>query len=125
MKKRFFIAIKKYLIILSVLVAYLIWIFLTDIKIPCITYKITGFQCPSCGITRMFLAILKFDFVSAFNYNAYIFVNLPFVAICILATEINYIKNNKYDFRILKYILIVELIGFVIFGILRNFLPYI
>ena len=120
MKKRFFIAIKKYLIVLSVLVAYLVWVLLTDIKLPCMIYQLTGFQCSACGITRMFLSILKFDFVSAFFFNPYLFVSLPILAVCILVTEINYIRNGKYNFRVVKYILFAELIGFIVFGVLRN-----
>ena len=121
MKKRFFIAIKKYLIIFAVLFAYLIWIFVTDIKFPCLFHQLTGFQCSGCGMTRMCLSLLKLDFKSAFYYNPYIFVTSPIILACFLIPEINYIRKGKYTIsKFMCAVIIAELVGFVVFGILRN-----
>ena len=122
MKKRFFEAIKKHLIILSVLLAYLIWILITDIKIPCLVYELTSFQCPGCGMTRMVLSLLKLDFKSAFSYNPFILVTSPIILLCLIYPDVNYIKNGKYDLGKLSYLLYAEVAGLVIFGILRNFI---
>lgn len=40
----------------------------------------TGVSCPSCGMTRAAMALLKFDFTAAFNYHPLVFL-LPIVAI--------------------------------------------
>lgn len=120
MKKRLLKASKKYIIIFSVLFAYLIWVLLTDIKIPCLIFQLTNYQCASCGLTRMCLSLFKLDFKSAFYYNPFLLITLPFNAFCISYTEINYIRQGKYKIGIFKYFLYIEVIGFVIFGILRN-----
>lgn len=120
MKKRFFSVVKRYGAILLVLVSYLIWILITDIKIPCIIYQLTSFKCPSCGITRMCLSMARFDFMSAFLYNPYLFFALPIALFCNLIGEIRYIKTGNYSLGKLKYILFLLLVGFVSFGILRN-----
>lgn len=41
---------------------------------------ISGITCPSCGMTRAAISLLKFDFASAFNYHPLIFI-LPIIAI--------------------------------------------
>ena len=120
MKKRIFNVLNRYAIILSVLLAYLVWILITDIKIPCIIYQITSFQCPSCGLTRMCLSLFRFDFKSAFYYNPYLFVTLPIILFCLIYPEVNYIKYGKYHLGKVKYLFYAEIFGLVVFGILRN-----
>ena len=34
-------------------------------SIPCVFNLITGYYCPGCGITRMFISIYKLDFYQA------------------------------------------------------------
>ncbi len=122
MKKRLFNVLKRYGVILIVLLGYLAWVLITDIKIPCLIYQITSFKCPSCGITRMCLSLARFDFKSAFNYNPYLFVTLPIAAFCVAFGEVEYIRKGKFRLGKLKYLMMVAVIGFVIFGILRNFI---
>ena len=122
MKKRLFNVLKRYSLILLVLLGYLAWVLITDIKIPCLIYQITSFQCPSCGITRMCLALSRLDFKSAFYYNPYLFVTLPIVLLCVIFGEVEYIRKGKFSLGKLKYLLNIAAAGFVIFGILRNFL---
>ncbi|NLD47964.1 MAG: DUF2752 domain-containing protein [Clostridiaceae bacterium] len=42
------------------------------IQIPetCFFKLVTGYNCPSCGLTRSFISISHLDFVNAFRYNA-------------------------------------------------------
>ena len=122
MKKRLLKASKKYIFIFFLLFAYLIWILITDIKLPCMIYQLTGYQCPGCGLTRMCLALAKLDFKGAFYYNPYIFSTLPLFILCIVYPEIRYIKDEVYTLGKLKYLLYLLVIGFVSFGILRNFI---
>ena len=49
----------------------------TGFGIPCIFHTITGLDCPSCGVTRMCMALLRLDFAAAFRYNAAILVLSP------------------------------------------------
>lgn len=42
------------------------------VKIPeiCLFKIVTGYNCPSCGMTRSFVSISHLDFAGAFGYNA-------------------------------------------------------
>ena len=122
MKKRLLNVLKRYSLILLVLLGYLVWVLITDIKIPCLIYQITSFQCPSCGITRMCLSLVKLDFKSAFYYNPYVLVVSPVVLFCVIFGEIRYICKGTYSLGKLKYLLNIAAVGFIIFGILRNFI---
>lgn len=54
-------------------------------NVSCYIREITGFLCPSCGITRATKAILDFDFISAIQYNEFfVFVLLPIFTILLL-----------------------------------------
>ena len=54
---------------LTVGLAYLVWLLLTDLRIPCLFYEWTGLPCPGCGTTRMFLALSRLEFGTAFRYH--------------------------------------------------------
>ncbi|MDH7481296.1 MAG: DUF2752 domain-containing protein [Armatimonadota bacterium] len=36
----------------------------------CVFYKLTGYPCPTCGMTRSVIALTRLDFHKAFAYNA-------------------------------------------------------
>lgn len=40
--------------------------------IPCLFYELTGIPCFGCGTTRCLYFLSRFDFASAFRYNAYL-----------------------------------------------------
>lgn len=109
------------LIILSVCLAYALFCNYTGFGIPCLFNLITGLKCPGCGITRMCLSLLRFDFKSAFNYNPAILILFPFFVLIFLRAMYVYIKNGDLNlgkaFDIIIYIIITVLI---IFGIFRN-----
>ena len=52
-------------------VLFCVFYFITKfLSIPlCPIKTFFGLSCPGCGLTRGFLAILRFDFFSAYNYN--------------------------------------------------------
>lgn len=45
----------------------------------CMFKKITGYPCPSCGMTRAFCSISRGNFAAAFGYNILSFILYPFV----------------------------------------------
>lgn len=110
--------------IIVLFVLFLLYLFLSNyfqIYIPCPFHKITGFYCPGCGITRMFISILQFDFYSAFRYNPLLFILLPFA----LYLFIDYlIRKEKSSYKkIPGMVWYVFIFVFIIYGILRN-IPY-
>ena len=114
--------IKRLLFVLLFGLAYLIFIRITGLSVPCPFHLATGLYCPSCGITGMFLALARLDFAGAFSHNPVIFVTLPVLLALYLTESIRYIKNGERALsRITKTILMIEIILLMIYGIIRNF----
>ena len=55
---------------------YASWVLLTGKFIECFYWKATGYLCPGCGLTRMFISLIKLDVAAAFNYNPVMFIVL-------------------------------------------------
>jgi len=93
-----------------------------NLTIPCLFYKISGFYCPGCGVTRMLFSIINLDLYQAFRYNPLIFTMLPFVIIYIIDTCIKWLnnKNNYMYLKINNKTWIIVLIITISFGVLRN-----
>ena len=81
----------------------------------CPLYFLFGIPCPTCGITRALLCLLKLDIVGSFYYHAL----WPFVIIFVLLLILNELKfiklKNKY-FYIFAIILIFYNIIRIIYG---------
>lgn len=111
--------IKGCFIILALGFLYYIFIRITGIGIPCYIYRITGFKCPSCGITHMVIHMSKFRFKEAFHDNMMAFIMWPFVVIDII--YIIYKSLIREKIPIPTYILSYMMVGIaVIFCIIRN-----
>lgn len=104
---------KTKIILLILAVLYLIVSKKIGIGIPCLFYKITGFYCPGCGISRMFISLLQLDFYQAFRHNALVFILL-------IGYIIYKIINIKYQVKISNAFICFLLLTTISFGILRN-----
>ena len=60
--------------------------------LPCIFNQATGLKCPGCGVSRMCLALLRFDFAAAFSWNPAVFLCLPFLAYLLISLSLRYIR---------------------------------
>lgn len=92
---------------------------LTQFSIPCIFYRTTGLECPGCGVTRMFDAMIKLDFVSAFFYNPVVFLlfllwNL--IGLFCFWGKIAWIKSSRFFYMALGITVGI----LMIWGIVRN-----
>ncbi|NLT12039.1 MAG: DUF2752 domain-containing protein [Clostridiaceae bacterium] len=97
---------------------------LTGYGLPCLFHLITGLYCPGCGTGRMFFAILRLDFSSAFRANPYVFILIPIFSIYYIAEIRAYLKGQSRKASRSEYIsLFFILAGLIIFGVLRN-IPY-
>lgn len=113
--------VRIYSIIFAAGFAYLIFVRITGIKLPCIFYETTGLLCPGCGITRMFVQLSCFNIKKAFMYNPVCFVS---VAFWLTFSVLLFIGKPKY-FRNAKLLYIFMYINFaalILFGLLRNFI---
>ena len=112
---------KKILISSTLLVLLITYLYLGNefhIYIDCPIKKITGLNCPGCGITRMLLSILQLDFYQAFRYNPLLFICLPFFIFFYLESIIS--KKEPLYNKIPTKVWIIIIIVFIIYGILRN-----
>lgn len=112
--------IKKAVLVGIVGLGYAFFVQKTGYAIPCLFYKITGFYCPGCGVSRMCLALLKGDIKSAFYANQMIMICIPilfFIGIKYIIEIKKYGKINKKQEGILLWCMVI---GFIIFGVLRN-----
>jgi hypothetical protein len=48
-----------------------------DFCIPCLWNLLFGVRCPGCGLTTAFVALVRLDFLAAYESNALIFILLP------------------------------------------------
>lgn len=124
-KQRLLKVILNAVIIFTLGICYALWCEHVSIHIPCIFNKITGLLCPGCGITRMCISLLKFDFASAFYYNKAIFLMLPYLIWITCKYTYIYIycgksKITKKD-NIVLSIIIVLLIAY---AVVRNIVSY-
>lgn len=122
MKKRIRNVISISFILLIILISYYYLNHQYNIGIPCIFYKITGYYCPGCGITRCIFAILEGNIYEAFKYNQLVFILIPFLSIYFIYNIYIYIfnKENNLFKKIPNYIYIILLIITISYGILRN-----
>lgn len=103
-------------------VTFLLFLFLNhtySFYIPCFFHKITGFYCPGCGITRMILSLLKFDFYQAFRWNPFLFSVIPLFLIYGIIYYFCWLYDKKIP-RLPNIVWNILLILAIIFMVLRN-----
>lgn len=71
--------IRMHVLALAVTLAFGVYGYLTIYLLPsdsyhCFMHDVLRLYCPLCGGTRAFLAVLRFDFLSALRYNAAVFL---------------------------------------------------
>lgn len=121
MKKRALQVAKNTLIVLAIGIIYYLFCELTDLGFKCIIYSLTGFLCPSCGLTRMCKSLIKLDFSSAFYYNPAIMILSPLLISVIISYSYRYIKNGENKLATWhKILLSICIAALFVFGILRN-----
>ncbi len=102
-------------------IAYILFNLSTGIGIPCLFHSLTGYSCPGCGVSRMIISILKFDFLSAVHYNAALLFLSP--AILVLAVQLiyKYIKTgSKMLSRAQSVTVVVIIVILILFSVIRN-----
>ena len=99
---------------------YALFVRLTGLWIPCLFNLVTKLKCPGCGISRMFFALFRFDFVSAFHSNAAVFCLMPLMIAAAARYAYVYIKYDRIKDRAADTAVIFMIAVLVVFGVLRN-----
>lgn len=100
-------------------IGYFIWLELTGLAIPCMFRKITGWLCPGCGITTLFLCLTRLDFAGACAANPFLFVTGPFLAAGLLYDALAK-AHGKETPKWIEYSAVLYGIALCVFGVLRN-----
>lgn len=89
--------------------------------IPCPVHYFTGFKCPGCGVSRMFISLMKLDFISAFEANRLLLLTLPVIVILLAVYFVRYVRTgSKRVSKTESLIYIVLIVLFLVYGIVRN-----
>lgn len=116
--------LKKILVLILVLIAYLVLGKIFHVYLKCPIYEIFHVYCPGCGLTRMLSSILKLDFYQAFRYNPLLFIMLPFSLILLIEDIYSELKKKKSIYRkIPNYIWYIIIVILLAYAILRNIYP--
>ena len=101
---------------------YALFFLKTGYGIPCLTYKLTGLICPTCGTTRMCIYLLNRNFPEAWNSNPFIMCLLPYFGFLLTRYVYHYIKSGKTPKSLpITISLYVCLFLFIAVFFLRNF----
>lgn len=123
MKKRLFNALKISCIIIVIGIGYAEIRRRTGFGIPCIFHEVTGYKCPGCGITHMFICLLHLDFKAAFYRNQLVFILMPVFIAAICYHVFQYVKYGRAKIGKAENVICYVIIGIlVVWGIVRNFI---
>lgn len=102
-------------------ILYCILMLVSDIRIPCIFYKITGVQCPGCGMSRAILALMHGKWKQAFYYNRLSITLLPVLLLYLLYRSKKYIYDGRVNFHLWEIVfLLCSFIVTIGYGVTRN-----
>ena len=89
--------------------------------IPCLFHKLTGLDCPGCGMTRAVLSLARSDIAAAFGYNAIWPVILGYLLWVGLGVSTAYVKRGEVFYLPGKTWMHALLLAVILsFGVLRN-----
>ena len=119
--KRLYSVASKTGLVLCVGIAYAIFVRFTGWGIPCLFSMVTGIQCPGCGISRMFLALLELDIAAAAKYNLLVLCFLPFGLVLFVYKSWQYVKRGETEMCMAEKIFYcIALVLCIAFSVLRN-----
>ncbi|MFR5602274.1 MAG: DUF2752 domain-containing protein [Lachnospiraceae bacterium] len=109
-------------IILAIGLGYALICMITGrVWIPCLFHLYTGLYCPGCGISRMCLALLRWDLQSAFQANAAVMLLAPLGISVAGVWAFRYVKTGETRLGMLqKGLLCFMVVVLILFGIMRN-----
>ena len=109
----------KTLVLIFILgLAYACIVRYTSFCIPCFFNTITGLKCPGCGITHVFLSLMRFDLRGAYHANPFLLISSPVLLLIIILNFFCSIKIRTSSFT--KWLTLLYVIAILIWGVVRN-----
>ena len=100
---------------------YYLFTRITHLYIPCILRLITGWLCPGCGISHLFVALFRLDFQGAFRENPFVFCLLPVALVYGCYRARCYVNGTKTGYAWWEIAgLTVAFVGAIVFAVWRN-----
>lgn len=97
-------------------IVYLLCVRFDLFSIPCPFHALTGYQCPGCGITTMFLRLSYGDFAGAYAANPVVLLLSP-VILLLMIHQYNSRVLNFLPFELMKWVCLIVLL---VWGVVRN-----
>ena len=102
---------------------YAVWVRLTGLAVPCPFRAVTGRLCPGCGVTRLCLALLRWDWAAAWSANPVLLLMLPVLAALGVRLAVRYVREGttvgpKWESALLWTMVAL----LIVWGIVRNLL---
>ena len=109
--------------LLALGLGYALWIRFTGLGVPCPFHAVTGWLCPGCGVTRMCLALLRWDWPAAWNANPVLLMMLPVLAVLGVRLAVRYVREgaaagSKWESALLWAMTAL----LIVWGVARNLL---
>lgn len=86
---------KKYAVFLGAGLLYFAFVTETGLSLPCPIRAATGFLCPGCGITQLFLSLAQGDLSGAWAANPALCLAGPLLLTLLAADEYAYIRTGR------------------------------
>jgi hypothetical protein len=88
----------------------------------CLFHKLTGLDCPGCGMTRGTYALLHGRFAEAFAFNPVGMILLPLAMIALGIEVLGWVRGKPMPFRIVpgRWGATVIAVVVIVFWIVRN-----
>lgn len=98
--------------------SYLLLVERSGRGLPCLFHELTGWHCPGCGLTRMFIALAHLDFARAFHCNAAAMLLIPALPAYFICKKLfGRGDSSKRAGDVFYYLCLALLIAF---GVARN-----
>ncbi len=121
MKQRLGRVVSVYLILLVTGIGYALLCRITGWGVPCLFNLVTGLKCPGCGVSRMFIALMRMDIENAFLANPAILCMLPAGVIVAGRMTFVYVKTGSLiPERFINAVIWAMIVLLLIFGVVRN-----